>query len=85
MKKFKINYYSNSCIYAEYLKNFDWFIFLDSCNDVSNFGRYDILSCNPNIKITSYGKNINVQSNNINSSFYDDPFEIIKNTIIQKK
>ena len=78
MKKFKINYYSNSCIYAEYLKNFDWFIFLDSCNDVSNFGRYDILSCNPNIKITSYGKNINVQSNNLNSSFYDDPFEIIK-------
>jgi len=78
MRKLKINYYNNSCVYAEYLKDFDWFIFFDSCNNISNFGRYDILSCNPNIKITSYGKNINIQRNNFNSSFYDDPLDVIK-------
>lgn len=77
MKKYQINYYSNSCIYAEFLKDQDWFIFLDSCNDISDFGRYDILTCDPYIKIVSNGKKVNVRKDGLTSSFIDNPFAII--------
>ena len=78
MNKVKIQYHKNSCVYGEYLKNNDWFIFLDSCNDISSFGKYDIISCNPYIKITSWGNQINLNKEGVDSSFYDNPFDIIR-------
>jgi len=78
MIKLKINYYKNSCIYGDFLKKNDWFIFLDSCNDISGFGNYDILSCNPNTKILANGNNINVIEDGDSSCFYDKPIDIIK-------
>tara|TARA_Y100000389_G_scaffold84830_1_gene81557 strand:- start:2117 stop:3457 length:1341 start_codon:yes stop_codon:yes gene_type:complete len=78
MYKEKIKYYKNSCIYGEFLHKDDWFIFLDSCNDVGDFGRYDILSSNPRVKVTTKGNHINVVEDNIVSSFYDNPFDVLQ-------
>ncbi|MDA9181071.1 aminodeoxychorismate synthase component I [Gammaproteobacteria bacterium] len=78
MHKKKIKYYENSCVYGELLHKNDWFIFLDSCNDVGNYGRYDILSSNPRVKVTSNGNHINVIENNLTSSFYDNPLYILE-------
>ena len=78
MHKKKIKYYENSCVYGELLHKNDWFIFLDSCNDVGNYGRYDILSSNPRVKVTSNGNHINVIENNLISSFYDNPLYILE-------
>lgn len=85
MHKSKINYYKNSCIYGELLCRDDWFIFLDSCNDIGNFGRYDILSSKPYIKITSHGNHINVVEDNLVSSFYDNPFDILEKYYTQRR
>ena len=70
--------YKNSCIYGEFIKKNNWFIYLDSCNDIGSFGTYDILSCNPYIKMTSNGNFINIENNGVKSSFYDNPFDVIK-------
>lgn len=78
MNKIKIQYYKNSCIYGEFIKKNNWFIYLDSCNDIGSFGTYDILSCNPYIKMTSNGNFINIENNGVKSSFYDNPFDVIK-------
>lgn len=78
MHKKKIKYYENSCVYGELLHENDWFIFLDSCNDVGDYGRYDILSSNPRIKVTSNGNHINVIEDNLTSSFYDNPLYILE-------
>ena len=78
MHKKKIKYYENSCVYGELLHKNDWFIFLDSCNDVGDYGRYDILSSNPRIKVTSNGNYINVIEDNLTSSFYDNPLYILE-------
>ena len=78
MHKKKIKYYKNSCIYGDYLNRKDWFIFLDSCNDVSSFGRYDILSSDPKVKVTSNGNQIRVTEENLVSSFYDNPFDVLE-------
>jgi len=78
MIKIKIDYYKNSCVYGDFLKENDWFIFLDSCKDIGDFGNYDILSCNPKTKILANGNNINIIDDGISSSFYDNPKDIIK-------
>lgn len=78
MNKVKINYYKESYIYGEFLHNKDWFIFLDSCYDVGSFGTYDILTCNPHTKMTSFGNYIELIKNDIKSNFYDNPFDVIK-------
>ena len=78
MHKKKIKYYENSCVYGELLHENDWFIFLDSCNDVGDYGRYDILSSNPRVKVTSNGNHINVIEDNLTSSFYDNPLCILE-------
>ena len=79
MNKIEIKYYSNSTVYGDFLKKYDWFVYLDSCYDIANFGRYDILSCNPDVKITSFGNKITINQNGVISSFYDKPIDIIKN------
>ena len=78
MHKYEIKYYNNSSVYGEMLYKKDWFVFLDSCFDINNSGKYDIISCDPYIKITSYGKNVTVENENLVSSFYDNPIDIIK-------
>ena len=78
MIKARINYYENSCYYAEQLKDNDWFIFLDSCYDKGSEGQYCILSCNPNVKITSKQNNITVEKDGIKSSYKEDPLSVIK-------
>jgi len=78
MNRIKIKYYKNSCFYGEFLKNNDWFVFLDSCNDISGFGQYDILSSNPHTKITTFGNLINVREGHNTSTFYDNPLDVIK-------
>ena len=78
MNKIKVKYYKNSCFYGDFLKDNDWFVFLDSCNDISGFGRYDILSSNPHTKITTFGNLINVRQGDNSSSFYDNPQDVIK-------
>ncbi len=79
MNKIKIKYYENSCIYGEILHKHDWFVFLDSCYDVSGFGEHDIISCNPYMTLISYGNKITVNNGSTTSSFYDDPIDVIKN------
>ena len=78
MNKVKINYYKESYVYGEFLHNKDWFIFLDSCYDAGSFGTYDILTCNPHTKMTSFGNYIELIKNDIKSNFYDNPFDVIK-------
>ena len=78
MNKIKVKYYKNSCFYGDFLKDNDWFVFLDRCNDISGFGRYDILSSNPHTKITTFGNFINVRQGDNSSSFYDNPQDVIK-------
>ena len=78
MNKVKIQYHKNSCIYGDFLNNNDWFVFLDSCSDSGSFGKFDIITCNPYIKITSIGNNVTLEKDDVKSSFYDNPFEIIK-------
>ena len=78
MNKVKINYYKESYVYGEFLRNKDWFIFLDSCYDAGSFGTYDILTCNPHTKMTSFGNYIELIKNDIKSNFYDNPFDVIK-------
>ena len=78
MTKIKISYYKNSCIYGDFLYKNDWFIFLDSCKDTSEFGNYDILSSNPKTKILASGNNISVIDDNVSTSFYDDPRDVLK-------
>ena len=78
MNKVKINYYKESYVYGEFIHNKDWFIFLDSCYDAGSFGTYDILTCNPHTKMTSFGNYIELIKNDIKSNFYDNPFDVIK-------
>ncbi len=78
MNKVEIQYHKNSCVYGEYLKDKEWFIFLDSCNDISSFGEYDIISCNPYLTIMSWGNHIKLNNEGFESSFYDNPFDIIR-------
>ena len=78
MNKIKINYHENPCIYGNVLKDFEWFILLDSCHDKGNFGRYSILSCNPTIKIISHQNKISVTEGDNRSLVIDKPLEIIK-------
>ena len=78
MNKIEIKYHKNSCFYGEFLKNNDWFVFLDSCNDISGFGRYDILSSNPHTKITTFGNLIKVREGHSTSCFHDSPLDVIK-------
>ena len=80
MNKIKINYHENPCIYGNVLKDFEWFILLDSCHDKGNFGRYSILSCNPTIKIISHQNKISVTEGDNRSLVIDKPLEIIKST-----
>lgn len=76
--KIKIKYHKNSCVYGELLHKNDWFVFLDSCNDIGNFGRYDILSSDPKVKVTSIGNHVNVIEDNLSSSFFDNPLDILE-------
>ena len=78
MSKIEIQYHKNSCIYGEFLKDKNWFIFLDSCNDISSFGKYDIITCDPYLTITSKGNHISLVKDGIESSFYDNPFDVIR-------
>lgn len=78
MNKIEIKYYSDSTVYGDFLNKQDWFVYLDSCNDIANFGRYDILSCKPETKITSFRNKIVLNHNGVISSFYDNPIDIIK-------
>ena len=78
MNKIEIQYHKNSCVYGEFLKDKNWFIFLDSCNDISSFGKYDIITCDPYLTITSKGNHINLIQDDIESSFYDNPFDVIR-------
>ena len=78
MNKVKIKYFKNSCLYGELLKDNNWFIFLDSCNDVGSFGKYDILTCNTYMTILSKGNYITINENGVDSHFKDNPFDVIK-------
>ena len=78
MDKIKIKYYKNSCQYGDLIKDNKWFVFLDSCNDVSSFGKYDILTSNPYMTIASKGNSITINENGVDSYFTDNPFDIIK-------
>ena len=57
MKLEELTYFTDSSIYFEKVKHLDWPVFLDSCyqkdKPQSDYARFDIISANPFVKITT--------------------------------
>lgn len=74
-------YYNDSSIYFEVIKDKPYAVYLDSCADSIESGRYDIISASPIKKIHSKNGVTNVTSAGKVTSYTTNPFEVLEEHI----
>lgn len=85
MLKISIPYYSDSSVYFEIIRHFDWPVFLDSSYQESmpknNLVRFDVLTARPFIKISMLEDRVHVHNVFLNTIEKKDadPFIILEN------
>ena len=81
----KIPYRLDSTSYYEQIRHLDWPIFFDSCyqpdREKSQYARYDIISADPFIKITSDLNSIKVSEKNKVFHTNEDGLRVVENYI----
>ncbi len=70
-------YYRDSSIYFEVIKDKPYAVYLDSCADSIESGRYDIISASPVKKIHSKNGVTNVTCAGKVTSYISNPFEVL--------
>lgn len=81
MLKHEIPYQSDSAKLFASIADWPWAVFLDSGQPKSQFGRYDIMTANPFIRIITNGEDTFIDDANGQSSSKNDPFELLKETL----
>ena len=78
----KIPYISDTTVYYEQIRHLDWPVFFDSCyqadREKSPYARYDIISADPFVKISSDSSHINIQEKNKSYTSGEDGLKIVE-------
>ena len=83
----KIPYNLDTTAYYEQIRHLDWPVFFDSCyqadREKSPYARYDIISADPFVKISSDSSHINIQEKSKSYSSEEDGLKIVEEYINQ--
>jgi len=62
-----------------------WFVFLDSCTDRATGGRYDVISANPRVTLTTRGTTTEIRREDSVERSDDDPFVLVKQALAERR
>ncbi len=78
MRTIDLPYTEDSTLLFENIVDLPWPVFLDSCNKLTEQGRYDILTAKPHVTISSSGNETVVVEQGNNSIHLGNPLDIVE-------
>ncbi len=74
----QIDYIMDSTVIFEQCLSYNWPCFIDSCQPDSEQGRYDIITAEPFLRITTRGSQTKIKSHEDEQLYHGNPFEHVK-------